>query len=49
MKNKPSVKVSKNADKKMGDKSHLKSVMGKPKGADVKGHKGKMGKNKKGC
>ena len=26
----------------MGDKSHLKSVMGEPKGADVAGHAGKM-------
>ena len=26
----------------LGDKSHLKSVMGEPKGADVAGHKGKM-------
>lgn len=28
----------------LGDKSHLKSVMGKPKGADVSGHDGFMGK-----
>jgi hypothetical protein len=26
----------------LGNKSHLKSVMGAPKGADVSGHKGKM-------
>lgn len=26
----------------MGDKSHLKSVMGEPHGADVAGHHGKM-------
>ncbi len=49
MKSKPSVKVSKKGSNKLGDKSHLKSEMGKPKGADVKGHKGKMGNKKKGC
>lgn len=26
-----------------GDTNHIKSVMGKPKGADVAGHKGNMG------
>ena len=26
----------------LGDKSHLKSEMGKPHGADVSGHSGKM-------
>jgi hypothetical protein len=27
---------------KEGDKNHIKSVMGEPKGADVAGHNGKM-------
>lgn len=36
------VKSNKSGSHEMGDKSHLKSVMGKPKGADVAGHKGKM-------
>jgi len=29
-------------DHALGDKSHIKSVMGEPSGKDVAGHKGKM-------
>ena len=36
------VKMSKEDGKELGDKSHIKSVMGEPKGADVAGHNGKM-------
>lgn len=36
------VHMSEKGSHQMGDKSHLKSLMGKPKGADVAGHNGKM-------
>ena len=37
-----SVSMNRKGSHELGDKSHLKSVMGEPKGADVAGHKGKM-------
>jgi hypothetical protein len=40
--NREQVSMSKHGSHAMGDKSHLKSLMGEPKGADVAGHKGKM-------
>lgn len=40
--NRLQVKTSEHGEHPLGDKSHLKSVMGKPHGADVSGHKGKM-------
>lgn len=36
------VHESERGDHALGDKSHIKSIMGKPKGADVTGHDGKM-------
>jgi hypothetical protein len=38
------VSSSRKGSHAMGDKSHLKTVMGEPKGADVAGHSGKMKK-----
>lgn len=40
--NKVSVSTGMKGSHAMGDKSHLKSLMGKPHGADVAGHDGKM-------
>ncbi len=40
--NRLQVKMGEKGSHEMGDKSHLKSVMGEPKGADVSGHSGKM-------
>ena len=40
--NRVSVKTGGKGEHKMGDTSHLESVMGEPHGADVTGHKGKM-------
>lgn len=39
---KEEVVMGKKGSHQMGDKSHLSSVMGSPKGADVAGHSGKM-------
>jgi len=39
---KEEVVMGKKGSHEMGDKSHLSSVMGEPKGADVAGHSGKM-------
>ncbi len=36
------VEMSKKGGHEEGDSSHIKTVMGEPKGADVTGHSGKM-------
>ena len=38
------VVMGKKGSHEEGDKNHIKSVMGEPKGADVAGHSGKMKK-----
>jgi hypothetical protein len=40
--NRLQVKMSQHGEHPLGDKNHIKSVMGEPKGADVEGHKGTM-------
>lgn len=40
--NRLQVKMGKQDGKELGDKNHIKSMMGEPKGADVAGHHGKM-------
>ncbi len=42
--NKVSVSSNAKGSHALGDESHIASVMGKPKGADVAGHSGNMGK-----
>lgn len=40
--NKESVKTSKRGSHGLGDKNHIREMMGEPHGADVAGHHGKM-------